>query len=153
MEALEDFETICVDTDILIDFLQKKDPGSHAYKRWRHARRVAVTSVTAFELLFGARQSNLPLERFEEARSLVEQHHVFPFDASAANKASEIGAELGRLGKAIEIRDLFNAAICLSQNVSILTRNNDHYKRVAGLRLLDVHAHDGKETSREPSKG
>ena len=139
MEELEDTKGICVDTDVLIDFLKKKEPGSRAYEQWRNRGTIAITAITAFELLFGARHSDKRQKRYEEARSLIEQQHcVLPFDKSAANKASEIGTGLRRLGKGIDIRDLFNASICVSQNIPMLTRNRDHYERVAGLELLEI---------------
>ncbi|HZW57534.1 MAG TPA: type II toxin-antitoxin system VapC family toxin [Nitrososphaerales archaeon] len=130
---------ICVDTDILIDFLKGKGPGLPAYKRWRNESSVAITSVTAFELLVGARGSGQREKRYEEARSLIEQQgNVLPFDKSSAEKASEIGAELRQHGKGIEIRDLFNAAICISQGIPLLTKNKEHYQRVTGLKLVPV---------------
>jgi tRNA(fMet)-specific endonuclease VapC len=139
LEELENAKEICVDTDILIDFMKGKDPGLRDYERWRHKASIAVTSITVFELLVGARQPNLSNKRYEEARSLIENHsHVYPFDKSAADKASEIGAYLGGLGKGIEIRDLFNASICVSRDVPILTRNKDHYQRVNGLKLVGI---------------
>jgi len=139
LEELEGTKGICVDTDVLIDFLKKKEPGARAYEQWRNRGAIVVTAITAFELLFGARHSDKRQKRYEEARSLIEQQQrVLPFDKSAANKASEIGTELKRLGKGIEIRDLFNASICISQNIPMLTRNRDHYERVSGLELLEV---------------
>jgi len=138
LEELEDAKEICVDTDILIDYLKKKEPGSRAYERWRNKASVGVTSITVFELLLGARQPSLKEKRYEEAKSLIEQHDVFAFDKHAAVEASEIGAELNRLGAGIEIRDLFNASICVNQGIPILTRNKNHYQRVERLELLDV---------------
>ncbi len=139
MEKLEGSKEISVDTEILIDFLKKKDPGSQAYEQWMNRGRVAITSITAFELLFGARYSDRKEKRYGEARSLVEQQQrVLPFDKSAADKASEIGAELRRVGKEIELRDLFNASICVNHNLPILTRNKAHYERVTGLELLET---------------
>ena len=139
MDELEGTKGICVDTDVLIDFLKKKEPCSRAYEQWRHRGTIAITAITAFELLFGARRSDKRQKRYEEARSLIEQQQrVLPFDKSAANKASEIGADLKRVGKGIEIRDLFNSSICVSQNIPMLTRNRDHYERVAELELLEI---------------
>lgn len=139
MEGLEDLKEICVDTDVLIDFLRNKDPGSQAYEDWRKRATVGITAVSAFELLQGARQSVNREKRLEEARSLIQQQQfVLPLDASSAGKASEISAELMSSGKVIEIRDLFNAAICVSKMIPLLTRNKRHYQRVPNLKLIDV---------------
>lgn len=131
---------ICVDTDVLIDFLRGKGPGSLAYKQWRNeASSVVITAVTAFELLMGARGSEQSEKRYEEARSLIEQQgNVLPFDKSSAEMASEIGAELRKQGKGIEIRDLFNSSICVNLGIPLLTKNREHYQRVTGLKLIPV---------------
>ncbi len=135
MEELEQTKEICVDTDILIDFLKKKEPGSRAYEHWRSKASVGTTSITVFELLLGAKQASF--KRHEEAKNLVEQQtSIYPFDKSAADAASELGAELKRQGRQIEIRDLFIASICISRGIPLLTRNKDHFQRVPALKLL-----------------
>lgn len=140
MEKLEDAKEICVDTDILIDFLKKKEPGSRAYERCRNKTSVGITAISSFELLIGARQPNVREKRLEEARSLIEQQaFILPFDEASASKASEIGAELMRVGKGIEIRDLFIASICLARGIPLLTRNKEHFQRITNLRLIDSH--------------
>jgi tRNA(fMet)-specific endonuclease VapC len=139
LEDLEDSKEVCVDTDILIDFLKKKTPGSLAYKKWKHKGLVAITSVSAFELLQGAREADYGKERYEEAMNLIEQQdEVIPFDKNAADVASQIASDLRRDGKEIEIRDLFIASICLARKVPLLTRNKDHYERIRSLKLLKV---------------
>lgn len=139
MEELENIKEICVDTDILIDFLKKKEPGSGAYEQWRSKAHVGITSITAFELLRGARQLGLKEKRYDEAKSLIDQQHeVFPFDGTSADKASEISAELNRTGRGIEIRDIFNASICICRGIPLITRNKEHYRRVPSLKLIGV---------------
>lgn len=139
MEGLEDLKEICVDTDVLIDFLRNKDPGSRTFEDWRNRATVGITAVSAFELLERARQSVNRERRLEEVHSLIQQQQfVLPLDASSADKASEISAELRSSGKVIEIRDLFNASICVSKMIPLLTRNKRHYERVPNLKLIDV---------------
>ena len=138
MEALENRKEICVDTDVLIDFLKKKEPGSRTYERWRGKAALAITPITAFELLFGSKQSSLTEKRSNEAMSLIEQHLLLPFDKSAAERASEIGVQLRQKGEEIEIRDLFIASICVSQGIPILTKNKQHFERVPGLAVMNV---------------
>lgn len=141
MERLEDKTTpICVDTDILVDFLRKKEPDSSSYKRMcGQGKATCITSITAFELLFGSKLLHNAEKRSEEALSLIEQQQsVIPFDQVSAEEAATIGAELRRLGKEVEIRDLFNASICVAHKTSLATRNKSHYQRVARLELVGV---------------
>lgn len=139
MEDLENIKEICVDTDIIIDFLKKKAPGSLAYKKWKQKTHVLITSITVFELLQSARQSDYGQERYEEAKNLIQQQNgIAAFEVDAADMASKIASDLRRSGKGIEIRDIVNASICMSRGLPLLTRNKDHYQRVSGLKLLDT---------------
>lgn len=137
MEELEDTEKApCIDTDILIDFLRKREPGNSAYNAWRlkSGRTAMVTTVSAFELHLGAEL--LSSKRSQEVSSLLEHHQILPFDKASARNAARIGAELRKAGKGIEMRDLFNAAICIAHGVPILTRNISHYERIKELQIV-----------------
>jgi tRNA(fMet)-specific endonuclease VapC len=87
--------------------------------------------------LQGASYSAARKRRYEEAKTLIEQQeYVLSFDLACADRASEIGSELRAAGKEIEIRDLFNASICLCNEIPLLTRNKKHYQRVSNLKLI-----------------
>ena len=92
-----------------------------------------ITSITAFELLLEANLSSRRTERMTEVESLLNQHNILPFGRNEASKAAEKGAELKTKGAMIEIRDLFNASICLSEKIPILTSNEAHYERITEL--------------------
>jgi len=84
----------------------------------------------------GAYLSSRKEQRIAEAESLVEQHPVLPFDKAAAARASQIRSELRSKGAEIEIRDLFNGAICTTRRMSILTSNKAHYERIPDLLIV-----------------
>jgi len=138
---LEKLETakekgICVDTDILVDFLRRREPGFSIYNKHKSSSYTMISSVTAFELLFGGYLSTKRDERLSEVNSMLEQHVILSFDSSSANQAASIAADIQTSGKSIEIRDLFNAGICISADIPVLTRNKSHYERVKGLKLI-----------------
>ena len=138
MAELED-KAVCVDTDVLVDYLRGREPGMSAYKKWRNKTKTVITSISAYELIFGSLLVSRSSEgRSAEARSLIEQHEVLPFDSVAAGFASSIGASLRKSGNEIEIRDLFIASICLAGGIPILTRNKSHYARITGLKVVTV---------------
>jgi len=117
-----------------VDFLRKREPGISLYNK--HKSKTSISSISAFELLFGANISSKPDARLLEVRSLFQKHPILPFDSGSAGRASVVAADLKSRGALIEIRDLFNASICLSLGIPILTRNRSHYERVAGLELI-----------------
>ena len=136
MESLEAAADICVDTDILVDYLRKRDPGSTAYKKWKSKAKLSITSVSVFELLLGVHLSSRKNERMAEVESLLEHHAILPFDRGAATVAAQVGSGLRSEGAGIEIRDLFNGAICSSRTIPILTRNLTHYARIPKLSVI-----------------
>nr|MDO8081340.1 type II toxin-antitoxin system VapC family toxin [Candidatus Freyarchaeota archaeon] len=75
--------------------------------------------------------------RIIEVESLLDQHNILSFTRDSAKRASEKGAELRAKGSSIEIRDLFNASICLSKGAPLLTRNKAHYERIKELTVLE----------------
>jgi len=136
VDEMEALKAICVDTDVIVDYLRGREPGRSAFTKWRKKTELYVTSITAFELLLGASLSSKKERRIIEVESLLERHSVLNFTHETARKAAEIGAELKVKGIPIEIRDLFNASICLTRNLPILTKNKAHYNRIEGLEIL-----------------
>lgn len=133
MEALK---AICVDTDVIVDYLRGREPGRSAFIKWRRRVEVYITSITAFELLLGASLSSKKERRIIEVESLLDQHSILNFTRESARKAAEKGAELRAKGMQIEIRDLLNASICLTRGMPILTKNKTHYERIKELTVL-----------------
>ncbi|MFQ6074603.1 MAG: type II toxin-antitoxin system VapC family toxin [Candidatus Bathyarchaeia archaeon] len=133
---MEAVAAICADTDIIVDYLRGREPGRTAYRMWRGRVEVFLTTISAFELLMGAQLSSRRAERMTEVMSLLEQHPVLTFDTDGAEEAAKKGSELRKIGATIEIRDLFNGAICLSKGLPILTKNKAHYERIIGLTVI-----------------
>nr|MDO8080136.1 type II toxin-antitoxin system VapC family toxin [Candidatus Freyarchaeota archaeon] len=133
---MEAVKAICVDTDVVVDYLRGREPGKSAFIEWTKKADIFITSVTAFELLLGANLSSKREMRVMEVESLLDQYNVLSFTRDSAKRASDKGAELRVKGSSIEIRDLFNATICLSKDIPLLTRNKAHYERIKELKVL-----------------
>lgn len=91
-----------------------------------------VTSITAYELLFGV--SRAKKEIGEEA--LLGILSILPFDAEAARGAAELHAHLIERNLDIGVKDTLLAAICLQYEIPILTLNSRHFSRVPGLEVV-----------------
>lgn len=136
MEDLDSVKAIFVDTDILVDYLRGREPGKSAFSSWRNKAEIFMTSITAFELLLGANLSKKREQRKGEVESLLNQHEIIAFNWESASMAAEKGAELKIEGIPLEIRDLFNACICLTAKTPILTNNKAHYEKIKGLKII-----------------
>ncbi|MBI5047875.1 MAG: type II toxin-antitoxin system VapC family toxin [Deltaproteobacteria bacterium] len=48
---------VVVDTDIIIDYLKKRQPGAELLKKAYLKHALSVTSITVYELLYGVQKS------------------------------------------------------------------------------------------------
>lgn len=133
MESVE-VSKVVVDTDIIIDYLKKRQPGAdllkHAYLKYR----LHVTAITVYELMYGVQRSG----KTGLINRLLRHVTVIPFDEAAAKKAASIHYALTSKGKDIGVKDAFIAAMCEFHKLPLLTRNVKHFNRIPGLKLLSL---------------
>lgn len=125
---------IVVDSDVLIDALRGREPAATRVGSGLDAAILATTTVSAFELLSGARTRRVQ----ERVERLLAGLSIFPFDADAAEAAAAARRALERQGRPIGMADYLIAGICLARSAELLTRNRAHFERVRGLRLAEI---------------
>jgi predicted nucleic acid-binding protein len=125
--------TLCLDTNILIDHLKGREPGSRALSRALREYRCGITVITAYEVLYGMARSRRSIG--EEA--LTDALPTLPMDKQAAGVAAHLHAELIHRNQDIGVKDTLIAAICLRYSVPILTANAKHFSRVDSLVVID----------------
>ena len=130
-----EFAMKCLDTDILIAILRGKEEAKKKVRRNNEEDRGATTSVNAFELFFGANKSERKQENLKETSKLLERLTVFPLDFASSQKAAEISAKLAAKGETIDFRDAMIAAISVENGLTLVTRNQAHFKRIKGLQI------------------
>lgn len=123
---------LCLDTGLLIAFLKGREPGASAVAHAVRTSSCFVTSITVYELLFGVSRAKRHIGE-EELLGILS---TLPLDDAAARRAAVIHDSLIRSGSDIGIKDVLIAAICLEQQLPILTLNERHFHRVSGLRVL-----------------
>jgi tRNA(fMet)-specific endonuclease VapC len=126
---------IIVDTDIVIDYLKKREPGAELLKKVYLKYRINVTSITIYELFYGVQKSG---KEGLINKLLIKYVDVITLDESAARNAAAIHYILKSKGIDIGVKDSFIAGICKAHNLPLLTRNIKHFSRIHGLRLLDI---------------
>jgi tRNA(fMet)-specific endonuclease VapC len=124
---------IVADTDVLIDFLEGRQPGAQAVAEALAAGQLKTTAISCFELLSGALR---PRPR-KAVHSLLDSLPALPLDRDAAQKAADVHQELEHSGVGIGMADSLIAGIVLHHGASLLTRNRRHFERVSNLPLLD----------------
>jgi len=121
-----------LDTDFLVSILRGKKDAEDLLD-YLNAGDIAITSITAFELYFGAFKSERASENIKEVDSLLSSYPVIYFDKNASKEAGKVYSALEKSGKRIGIRDVMIAAICRVNDASLITRNVKHYSRIEGL--------------------
>ena len=138
MVNLESLVRVCLDTDVLIDYLRKPSAEIKGFMEGVFEKRLnaCITSINTFEIWFGA---YLAPEKAELARcteDFLSQLEVVDFDYTSSVEAGRVLADLRKRGELIEIRDLFVGCICNVSNMPLITRNLKHYRRIRGLKIL-----------------
>jgi tRNA(fMet)-specific endonuclease VapC len=135
---LESLTRVCLDTDVLIDYLRKPSPEVKRLMERVFEKKLNafITSINAFEIWFGA---YLAPEKAQLARCTEEflgQLEIVDFDYESSVEAGRVLAYLRKRGEPIEIRDLFVGCICKVSDTPLITRNLKHYRRIQGLKVL-----------------
>lgn len=122
---------LILDTDIIIDYLRRRDDALRLALTRYHC---GVTAITWYELMAAPTRSEHQVSALGQLLDVVE---VLPFDRRAAEQSANVWRLLAVRGEPIGLPDTLLAGICLASGLPLLTHNTDHFSRVDGLRLLD----------------
>lgn len=110
----------------LLQRVETSEPGS-----------LAVSSVVAHELYFGAYRSERVAYNLETLRLLFTDLAILDFDREDGRVAGEIRAELKRRGTPIGPYDTLIAGQAKARGLTLVTNNTGEFSRIAGLRIED----------------
>jgi len=131
-----DTQTVCIDTDILIDHLRGSPETIQAIERLEEAGlALSTTTVNAYELSYGAWKTREPEANLEAVETLLKRLNVYPLSLVAALEAGRDMANLERKGMPVEIRDVFIGAIARAYGATLYTRNTRHFENIPGLAI------------------
>ena len=125
---------ILADTDVLVDALKGREPARSRVAEALKLGALATTSITAFELISGARSH----KQASSIDDLLASLPLLPFDEAAAKAAAPVRRELTAAGQTIGLADFLIAGIALSRALPLMTRNRRHFERVPELLLVDL---------------
>jgi len=129
----------CLDSTFIMDYLNKKINLTDQL-RTILSSKLYITPFSLFELYYGiyklkTKNPNFNFERREkEILSFTNKFQLINYTKAAAIKSAEILNRLETSGKIIEIVDIMIASTAIvHQCTTILTRNEDHFKRIKEL--------------------
>jgi len=132
---------IVADTNVLSEPLRALPDQAVLGWLGKHAKDIALTTITIGELLYGA----LRLEdgrRRDGLLTAIEAviasagPRVLPYDESAARHYARLRRAREAAGRSVGVEDTMIAAICLAGGHSVATRNTRDFD-VAGLQVVN----------------
>lgn len=124
-----------LDTDTLSEVMKARDPQVQKRAREYLASygRFTFSIITRYEILRGlkAKRATRQVLAFEDR---CRKSTVLPLTDQVVIQAAEIYAELYRKGQLLTDADILIAATALVHNLVLVTENEAHFRRIAGLR-------------------
>jgi tRNA(fMet)-specific endonuclease VapC len=121
-----------LDTNIVI-YVLKRRPKEVLEIFNRNASRMAISSITLSELIYGAEKSPNVDKNLEAIEEFVSHLDVLPYDVKASQHYGQIKAALEKRGEIIGENDIHIAAHAISQGLILVTNNLQEFKRVPNL--------------------
>ena len=128
---------VCLDSDILINFLRKDKKTIGLFDRLKkEGRSLSTTSINSFELLKGIpKSSNMDKKKVLE---FLNNFEIYNFEFESSKKAAEILEELKSKGDLIELPDIMIASIVIVNRETLATENTSHFKRINDLKIEEL---------------
>jgi len=121
-----------LDTNIVI-YVLKRRPKEVLDVFNINASRMAISSITLSELLYGAEKSQNIDKNLEAIEEFISHLDVLPYDAKASQHYGQIKAALEKKGEIIGENDIHIAAHAISQGLILVANNLREFKRVPNL--------------------
>ncbi|MGV8085898.1 MAG: type II toxin-antitoxin system VapC family toxin [Candidatus Bilamarchaeum sp.] len=124
-------EKICLDFEAALDFLRGDNAILEKLKYYLASENICITSFTMLFLFQSLRKPDL-------VTAFVNQVTVLPFDGKSAQLAAAINHELedGPKAGSKRLEDIMTAAICISNDAFLFSRNPSRYDGIKGLRKV-----------------
>lgn len=127
-----------LDTDILSEFLKKKNPSvlQQAAAYLALHQRFSISAITRYEVLRGLKDKNAT-RQLKNFATFCQNVEVFPITDEILDRTSDLWAEARQTGRPRRDPDLMIAATALLHRRVLVTGNTPHFDWIQGLRVED----------------
>jgi tRNA(fMet)-specific endonuclease VapC len=132
--------TWLLDTNACIRYLNGRSPALRAKLEATDSSEICVCSIVKAELYFGTAQSNDAFKARANQDLFLAHFPSLAFDDRAAETYAAIRSDLKRRGLVIGPNDWLISAICLANDVTLVTHNVAEFGRVPSLKYEDWEA-------------
>jgi predicted nucleic acid-binding protein len=126
-----------LDSDVLIDFLHAKEPGSSLVKQVLLAPTF-ISIISWSEIMYGINKAENSQKKEMQFLQFLKKAriNIVPIDEKIAENFVTIKVQLERDGTRLEDFDLLIAATAIVEDLILVTRNKKHFERIKGLQLF-----------------
>jgi tRNA(fMet)-specific endonuclease VapC len=124
-----------LDTSVVVSLLKgTPDAAKNLQALQDTNQRIALTVITAYELLKGANLSSRRQDNLSDVKNILSSVEMLDLSYDATLEAAQIYAELKETGRKIGELDILIAAIAKTNGEDILTRDR-HFEIIPGVKL------------------
>lgn len=124
-----------IDTDILSYYFKGDEI---VYKNFEiYLQRydlIEISIVTYYEILSGLLAKNA-LKQIEIFEEFVIDNLIIPLTEDSVKISAELYSTLRQSGKIIDDIDLLIAGVAIENEMTLVTNNENHFKRIPGLKI------------------
>ena len=128
---------VLLDTNVCISLMKGSSPRITERLFALHPSEVAISSITVFELEYGAAKSDRSEKMRRDLAIFLAPFTILPFDTDDAVIAGQLRGYLAKLGTPIGPYDIQIAAQGLARGLTVVTHNTGEFSRVPNLKLED----------------
>jgi len=132
---MENMEILCLDTDILIDYLRGNPEISKKIMLLDKEFELTTTTINLFELYYGAFKTRNTQRNVDAVRTLARRVRLLEFTEKSAELSGQINAQLEKQGTLVGFRDTMIGGIVLENNALLYTKNLKHFKEITKIKL------------------
>lgn len=123
------------DTDTITNIFKKK-PSAKLLRKLQAVDPADqyISTITISEIVYGAYKSHRPDYHMDNLQKvLLPAVNIVGFDSRAAYICGRLRAQLEQKGKPISFADLQISAIAMANELTFISGNIKHFKRIPGL--------------------
>lgn len=123
----------CLDTNIVIDLFRGEENTIAKIDMIRD-KVIFITTITLCELFKGAYQSSRKRD-LEVIKSFASSNEIITLNVDSCEVFGEVYSELKKRGRLVPEPDLMIASIAKQNNLTLITRDKNHFKDIPNLSL------------------
>ncbi len=124
-----------IDTNICIYIMNNHPPEVIQKFREIGVGNIGISSITTAELQYGAYKSKQIKKNLKRLDEFLSPFEVLAYDENASNHYGKIRSDLERQGSVIGPLDMLIAAHALSENLTLITNNEQEFNRIKSLKV------------------